>query len=280
VARILRRQKKKTIRAMADKMADALKAGQQPSDVTFPHDGDLQTRVHSELARVHQFGVDQVRAEHARLLENRKSKIENRNSAAASGQSAIDDRQSTIEEPWKFGEGTGSREQGTGDGAVVILADGIQNPKSKIENRPSLHAEIAVEDYENRLADATRNVANDLRRSQDIDGLSAAELADEIFGAVGDYSEGFIDRAAQEGVRAELGAGRNEGFDESQEELEENGGFYERSCLLDKNTCPPCEAHDGERIEATDGPPEETADDGICEGGPECRCHWYEVMKG
>jgi hypothetical protein len=142
-----------------------------------------------------------------------------------------------------------------------------------------LHAQNAVQDFDNRLADATRNVANDLRRAKNLDDMTAGEIADELFGAIDAYSEGFIDRAAQESVRGALADGRGEGFDEFQQELEDNDGFYERTALLDKNTCKPCEAHDGERIEAADGPPPSPSDDDICEGGPECRCTWYEVIR-
>jgi hypothetical protein len=245
VARILRKQKKKTVRAMADQMANALKGGQKPSDVVFPHDAELQDRVHKETARVHQFGLDQVRAEHQRLMAKRPQ---------------IAPITQMAEDP-----------------ASVVLAS-VQSAKSA-NTPPSLHAEITVQDYTNRLADATKNVANDLRRTQNLDEMDAGELADLIFGAVDDYSEGFIDRGAQESVRGAMADGRSEGFGESQDELEDNDGFYERSCLLDKNTCKPCEQHDGDVVQAADGPPADAADDGICEGGPECRCTWYEVIR-
>jgi hypothetical protein len=234
VADLLRRNRRRTIRQLANRAAEMLKNGQRPSVITYQPDTRLEKQILAVLQQAYDFAKSQVLEEHRRLLER-------------SGR-----QQAALSE---------------------VLAD-VPRPTKNL----GLIAEVAVEDYGNRLALAAQNAANDLRRSLDIGGMSAGEIADELFGALDDISDGYFDNIAAEGVRTAMGRGRNDALEALRAELGGLRGFWERTSVMDKNRCSNCAAHDGDQMPADGPPPPPPPDDGICEGGHLCRCQWIEVI--
>jgi hypothetical protein len=241
IASLLRGAKPASARAVAEKLARAIKGGRLPSSVTFEHDEDLRSQISKTIGKAYAFGKEAALGEHERLMgkRNQKSEVRSQNP----------------EQP------------------IALVDSPVASPKPSI---PDLYAEIAVEDFGNQLAHQARNVANDLRKAGGVADKSAGELSDEILDAMLDYSEAYMERIAAEAARSGLGAGRADALEVCKRELEEADGFYERTGVLDKNTCGPCDAADGDQIPASEGPPPDPWE--ICEGGEACRCQWYEVM--
>jgi len=238
ITRVLSDAKHKTIGRMADAVANALKSGVKPSEIAFRRDPNLHQAILGEIQKTYDFGRKQAIAEHARLMQ-------------------------------RAGKVTKFADYATG----FMLADPAARkpPKSLI-----VTADVAAEDFENRLADAARNVANDLRAkyADDFASMDAGELADQTFGAIDDYAEGFIARAAMEASRKAMGAGRKDGFDEVGDEAADAGAVFERTEMVDSpNICDNCEPLDGEQ-----GPTYSSVDEDVCEGGALCRKIITEVF--
>ncbi|HEV2424304.1 MAG TPA: DUF935 family protein [Terriglobia bacterium] len=110
-------------------------------------------------------------------------------------------------------------------------------------------------------------------------GASAASMASDLSGQIpgeediasglNDLSDGFLDDLAGQGARQSSALGRYDELENVDDEIQANGGRYERSEILDQNTCAPCAAGDGQSWDSFDEIDWHPGDD--CEGGDNCR---------
>ena len=122
---------------------------------------------------------------------------------------------------------------------------------------PALIADGLVQKLVNHYGVSARSLA--------IDGKSE----DEIAAGLNDLSDGYLDVLADQGAQQAGALGRFDELADTDAEIQANGGRYERSEILDANTCGPCAAGDGKDWDSFDEIDWEPGDD--CEGGDNCR---------
>jgi hypothetical protein len=136
------------------------------------------------------------------------------------------------------------------------------------ESPYQLIAEGTVQRVVNRYANAVRQLASGM----DMEELSDPGLDDLFLNALHDMAKSGLDTIAMSGVRQAFNAGRSDEFKEAEDDDPRVAAATWRfSALLDKSTCDPCEARDGQ--EAPDGPDTDVTED--CEGKDLCRCMVY-----
>jgi len=234
----LRQHKPELVRAIAKKMAAAVKAGEKPTSVSLDHDKRLESEIAGELTRAYAAAGRHVRDEHARLGEMGKR---------------------------------GNGETGPFShlpNSSIALADTVA------AQRPSLIASISVQDVMQDILNAAAHAANDLARTGRVGAMSSGQIADWLFGAIDDtaYVDDGIERAAGEAARDAWRSGRSDEFSALGEEMARQGLTLHsiRVSVLEKNTCDPCRVNDGEHWD-----PEKPLSD-ICDGGSLCQCELME----
>lgn len=130
------------------------------------------------------------------------------------------------------------------------------SPGSRIPS-PELVADGLVQKLVNHYGVTARSLA--------VDGADEAEIA----AGLNDLSDGYLDTLAGQGARQSTALGRFDELAGVDDEVQANGGRYERSEILDQNTCGPCAAGDGNTWDSFDEIDWEPGDD--CDGGDNCR---------
>lgn len=160
---------------------------------------------------------------------------------------------------------------------TVLLATTAQDKRKRQATYDALAiAMMAAEKITNRYAAAVKAVVEDMTPRQ----LSSPDLDDELTAALFEYSDGQLDRIADETVNEAFLAGRIETFVQAKPQLEDwarskgEGLVWRRSAVLDHNTCGPCKAADGSSISGPDQPLYP-----ICEGVQACRCVPFCVVS-
>jgi hypothetical protein len=237
VAHALTAAKPELVRAVAKKMAAAVKAGDPPTTVTIEHDQRLQAQIEGELTRAYALAGQHVRDEHARI----------------SGK-------------WRVVSGEQKEH--------LSLVTHHLSLAEVSTARPNLIASIGVQDVMQDILNAAAHSANDLLRSGRVGAMSTGQIADWLFGAIEDtaYVDDGIEKAAGEAARDAWRSGRSDEFNALADEMEKQGLELHtiRVSVLEKNTCGPCANEDGE-----DWEPERALSE-ICEGGPLCQCELME----
>lgn len=252
VAAALRVERPRTIRAMANTLAKALAKGTRPKDVSFSVDPSLAGKLAAVLDPLYGMGQTEVRAEHQRLwTAYRKSKL-------ASGLMAADVGPS------------GAR-------PMAELGSALQLAASTTRPKGGLFAEIAAQFFEQELTDdATKAGISIAQQYGDaLQDQDAGALADELFGGIGENSDGFIDVISDSAARGSFRAGRGDAFDEIAAELARQGYTLQmiRVCAMEKASCDSCRDANGQPLE----PGEDIT--AIHEGPPEtCECEAMESI--
>jgi hypothetical protein len=255
--------KNRRVRAMASEMARALKAGKAPSQVTFPPDENLKSQISKSVEPIYRYGRETVAQERARLdTARREAHLAKLRMEAGNA-------------------GVGTREAGPGTRGSGLVS-GFNFSALDSSAPVGIVADLAfntAEDLDTDLANATRKAAIDKLRdpSVDIDSMDAGELADALFGAIGDvaYVDQGMDAAADAAVRSAFRYGRGDAFDEIAAELAKLGYTLQmiRACAMEKDSCDSCVRADGQPL----APGEDITD--IHEGPPEsCECEAVESI--
>jgi len=124
-----------------------------------------------------------------------------------------------------------------------------------------LSAEATVQKIQGRYAQSATNQAADLGGKIPSQEKMAANL--------NGLSDGFLDDFAGQAARQAAHAGRWDEFKEIDDELQGKEGHYERSELLDQNTCGTCLGGDGKTWDSLHEVDWKPGDD--CKGGDNCR---------
>jgi hypothetical protein len=211
IAGILREAKAKMARAVADKVAAAMKRGQSVNAIAAPEFPQVAAAIGSQLSRTFNEG-----RRHARLEDGRLKQQE-----------------------------TGTKFVAR---AVALLADDYDDDDEKRKNALALLLRITMGDITADQMQTARKAAIDLERTGQFDGRTAPELADELFYSVEQtaYLAAGIDRAAAEASREAWNAGRAAELESPVIDI--RGDLYRevRIALIDKNTCGPCAGADGQ----------------------------------
>lgn len=159
--------------------------------------------------------------------------------------------------------------------SATLLDVGAIHESPRLQ-KPHLYAELAVQDFAERIGDAVVNVGNDLRRAHadDFGSRTANAITEELSQAVSERSSGFIDNIAVGAARDTFRAGRESAFEAIKRELEKQGVKvrFVRVSAMEKSSCASCKNADGEEVE----PGEDIT--AIHEGPPEtCECMTAEV---
>jgi hypothetical protein len=155
--------------------------------------------------------------------------------------------------------------------ARLQMADAGAKPQG------GLFARIAAQFFDEALEnDATNAGISMLKKYGDaIRDQNAGELADELFGAIDDNSDGFIDGIADQTARPAFRKGRSDEFDALAAELEKQGYKLQmiRVCAMEKDSCDSCREANGQPID----PGEDITE--IHEGPPDtCECAAMESI--
>jgi hypothetical protein len=249
IASVLRSQRGRAIRALANQMAKALIAGERPGDVRFERPDDLNAKLAAILDPLYAIGQSEVRAEHERLRKEQADRQLGR----------LADRQ------------MGSGQVGNLSAELPISLS-AQPPK-----QGGLFAQIAAQFFDEALEnDATNAGISMLKKYGDsITDRNAGELADELFGAIDDNADGFIDTIADQSARGSFRKGRGDEFDQVADELERQGYKLQmiRVCAMEKESCDSCREANGQPLD----PGEDIT--AIHEGPPDtCECEAMESI--
>jgi hypothetical protein len=144
-----------------------------------------------------------------------------------------------------------------GANAGIALQETPRGPKKTAW----FNAQALISDYQNEVSKRVRARVIDLAK----DGLEGDNLAWAAEEDLVKAASGWLDRLGSEAGRAAAAAGRDEAFAELDPEI----GSYVRSEVMDRNTCEPCEAGDGQEWASYDEIDWQPGDD--CEGGDACR---------
>jgi hypothetical protein len=222
LAAMMRAWRPLAIRELANSMAKALLHGKPPKSVSLDGDGGggLTKRLESILTPLYEFGQSEVRAEHGRLIEQARKAA-----------------------------GFGTRDSGLGAAETLALSPSSQPPGPK---KGGLFAQISAQFFDEALEnDATNAGISMLKKYGDAIGdQDAGTLADELFGAISENSDGFCDTIADMGARGDFRAGRDDAFDALAKELEKQGYKLQmiRVCAMEKASCASCRDANGQPL--------------------------------
>ena len=104
-------------------------------------------------------------------------------------------------------------------------------------------------------------------------GLSDKDIVSRIETELEGQSDKMFDLFANQAGNVAINEGRYEELIGHAHEIE----MFEYSAILDKNTCDPCDASDGQQSVNIDDIPE--APNPECEGGASCRCFVIGIGK-
>lgn len=239
------------IQRVARQYAEQLAAGKRPSEVTLAHDQQADDAITPILAATYHAARGHVRDEVKRLRIAKHG----RDLAIPALPPAERARAGFLADARNDGGHAGALRfaQGDTDGGAADEAGSLPPPE--------LVADGVIQKLVNRYGASAASMASDLG------GREPDE--EEIAAGLNGLSDGYLDELAGQGARQSAAYGRFDELAAVDDEIQANGGRYERSEILDQNTCAACAAGDGRGWDSFDEIDWQPGDD--CEGGDNCR---------
>lgn len=151
------------------------------------------------------------------------------------------------------------------DAAKIRMTD-----RGRKGDQLGLFADGIVSEFQNGLQKKATDLAIDKQKRG---GLGKGELINSIGDDLDGQSDKWIDATASKGANEAFADGREGGYEEFSDEI----GSVIYSCLLDGNTCVPCDQADGVEGATPNDIPDVPNPD--CDGGDKCRCVHVYVFK-
>lgn len=160
------------------------------------------------------------------------------------------------------------------DGGFGMAEVSMAAPKTKAKALPHLiaSAKVSAQNAADKLLGSAQQEALRLKRA----GWEDDEVEDALLISMGELSDADITRLAAMEINEAFSLGRVAAGEEFKGQIE--SATY--SCLMDVNSCDPCEENDGKEVDVDSDEYDELMPPySNCEGGDSCRCAWIYVLK-